>query len=58
MSNRKQELDKAVKESVTPLAVARQVQKQGPTQSVVIVKHTIADALGKAMEQAVRKTFA
>ena len=60
MSNRKQKLDKAIQDSVTPVYVAKQVKPQvkAYTKAVIVTRHTVADALGKAMEQAVRKTFA
>jgi hypothetical protein len=60
MSNRKQALDKAIQDSVTPIQVAKQVKPQvkAYTKAVIITKYTVADALGKAQAEALRKTFA
>jgi hypothetical protein len=60
MSNRKQELDKAIQDSVTPVAVAKQVKPQvkAYTKAVIVTRHTVADAIGKAQAEALSKTFA
>ena len=57
MSNRKQELDKAIQDSITPIQVAKQVKPQVVVPKT-IVKYTVADAIGEAQEEALRKTFA
>jgi hypothetical protein len=56
MSNRKQELDKAIKQSMTPLNVAKQVQPQVVVPKT-IVKRTVADVIGQAMEAVAREQF-
>lgn len=58
MSNRKQELDRAIKDSVTPLMVKQYNKPEVYNKpAYTVVRHTFADAIGKAQAEALRKQF-
>jgi len=59
VTNRSQELARAIRESVTPLTVAKQVKPQveTPKKTKIVLVRTVGEALSRAMAKEVGQAF-